>query len=161
MREDYIKRAFIGVNFLLGLVSLLLISSFVDSSVLNKADAADLAEEDARRSFEEVIQINVLNGCGEKGLAGKVQKGLRRMGFDVVEVGNFSQEVGETIIIDRLGDRKSAYKLAHSLGIEEKYIFTDIDSTLYIRASLVLGENYKDYPNIPTDIPLSIADKAK
>jgi hypothetical protein len=158
MREEYIKKAFIGLNFLLGIVAVLLISSFVDSSVFDKGSPADLSSEDARRSFEEVIQINVLNGCGEKGLAGKVQKGLRRMGFDVVEVGNFSQEIGETIIIDRLGDKKSAYKLAHSLGIEERFIFTDIDSTMYIRASLVLGNNYKDYPNIPTQMPHSIAE---
>jgi len=156
MKEIYIKKAFIGLNVLLGLLSLVLLSSFVDSSVFDKPEPAKLSETDARRSFEEVIQINVLNGCGEKGLAGKVQKGLRRMGFDVVEVGNFDQEINETIIIDRLGDRKSAYKLAHSLGIDEKFIFTEIDSSLYIRASLVLGKNYQEYQNIPTDIPLSI-----
>lgn len=157
MKDIYIKRGLIALNSILGVVSLVLLSSFVDSSLFNKPDVASLPKESSRRTFEEVIQINVLNGCGQQGLAGRVQKGLRRMGFDVVEVGNFEQTIDQTIIIDRLGDRKSAYKLAHTLGIDEKFIFTEIDSSLYIRASLVLGSDYKEYPLLPTNIPLSIS----
>ncbi|GAB5465520.1 MAG: hypothetical protein Kapaf2KO_09560 [Candidatus Kapaibacteriales bacterium] len=152
-----IKKIIIGLNVVLGILAIVLLSSFVDASILTKEDKAELPKVAARRSFEDVIQINVLNGCGESGLAANVQKGLRKMGFDVVEIGNFEQEIENTIIIDRLGDSHSAFKLAHSLGIEEKFIFTQIDSTMFFRASLVIGKDYKTLEKLPINLSLSIA----
>ena len=38
-----------------------------------------------------IIQLEVLNGCGESGIANNFTNLLRNNGFDVVEVGNFER----------------------------------------------------------------------
>jgi len=53
--------------------------------------------------------------------------------FDVVEVGNFSEILPNTKIIDRVGDFASAKKVAKALGIADSLITTNIDSTLFVR----------------------------
>lgn len=99
--------------------------------------------------FNNTIQLNVLNASGESGIASKTRNHLRQLGFDVVEIGNYDSVIDSTIIIDRLGDRLSAYKLSKAVGLEENKIQTVIDSTLYLRATLVLG---KDFTNLRVNL---------
>ena len=46
-------------------------------------------------------------------------------------------------MIDRIGDPVSARKVAYALGIREERIETDIDSTLYLRATVIIGDDYR------------------
>lgn len=92
----------------------------------------------------EMIQVSVLNGCGVKGLASKVRDYLRDKGFDVVDVGNYSDNVKFSFVIDRVGDTLSAKKLAKVMGIPEYKIIHDIDSSLYLRCSIVIGSDYQN-----------------
>ncbi|MFN3194674.1 MAG: LytR C-terminal domain-containing protein [Chlorobiota bacterium] len=103
----------------------------------------DISSELSQNSFNNKIQVNVLNACGEPGLAAKVRNQLRELGFDVVEIGNNNTNLEESIVIDRLGDRLSSYKVSRALGINEKSITQNIDSTLYLRSTVVLGSDYK------------------
>lgn len=103
----------------------------------------DISSELSQNSFNNKIQVNVLNACGEPGLAAKVRNQLRELGFDVVEIGNYNTNLEESIVIDRLGDRLSSYKVSRALGINEKSITQNIDSTLYLRSTVVLGSDYK------------------
>lgn len=92
---------------------------------------------------QERIQINILNGCGKNGLAAKTNEYLRKYKFDVVEIGNYPGKVDRSMVIDRLGDRSSAEKVAYAIGIPDSCIVTKIDSSLFIRTTVVLGNNYK------------------
>jgi hypothetical protein len=90
------------------------------------------------------IQINILNGCGDQGVARRTMDFMRTTGFDVVEIENYSRfSVRQTFIIDRVGDTVSARKTARALGISDSLYVVRVDSTLYVRCSVVIGKDYR------------------
>jgi len=112
----------------------------LNSSPIN----TEIPTELSQNSFNSKIQVNVLNACGKSGLAAKVRNQLRELGFDVVEIGNYHSNVEESIVIDRLGDRLSSYKVSRALGINESAITQKIDSSLYLRSTVVIGSDYEN-----------------
>lgn len=135
------------VNFsiiLCGIISVLMLFSFIvrlNSTPLN----TKLSENEKSRGYNNSIQLNILNATGKKGLASKARIYLRKIGFDVVEIGNYDTELDSSLVIDRLGDKTSSFKLSRAIGLNENKIQTVIDSSLYLRATLVLG---KDFSNL-------------
>lgn len=92
----------------------------------------------------DIIQVEVRNGCGISGLAAETTMFLRRHGFDVVEVGDYSSFDEEySMVIDRVGDHASALKVAHVLGIPEERVIEEIRLDYYLDASVVLGRDYE------------------
>ena len=91
----------------------------------------------------ETIQVNILNACGEKGIANQIRNYLRAKGFDVVEIGNYDKIIEKSKIFDRVGDISSAKKVAYILCINDSLVFTKIDSSLFLRASIIVGKDYK------------------
>jgi len=92
-----------------------------------------------------VLRVEVLNGCGVPRLARAVSWELRRLGFDVVSVGDARErDFDETVVIERRDQTlKNARRLAEKIGC--KKILDDVDSTLYLEATLVLGSDYEKY----------------
>lgn len=103
-------------------------------------------EEQVLLSPEEVIQINILNSTQQTGIADKARNYMRFRGFDVVEIGNYTPQQAHSIVIDRIGDKTSARKVANAMNIPDSLIITKIDSTLFIHASVVLGNDYGRLP---------------
>ncbi len=94
--------------------------------------------------LSDVIQIEVLNGCGVPGLATRYTSALRQNGFDVVESGNFETfDIRETIVIDRNGNLENARRVARALGIPEDRILQEISSDFYLDATVVIGSDYE------------------
>lgn len=91
---------------------------------------------------QEVIQVSILNSTVMNGLANKVRTYMQMRNFDVVEIGNYSQPLTRTIVIDRLGDSLSALKVAKLLGVADSLVITQIDSTLFVRTTIILGQDY-------------------
>lgn len=91
----------------------------------------------------EHIQVNVVNACGANGMAMKFTEFLRARKFDVPEYATSKIHEPLSKVIDRIGDRRSAEKVAYALGIDPENIDQEIDSTLYLRATVVIGEDYK------------------
>lgn len=91
------------------------------------------------------IQINILNGTKVSGLANQFRNYFRSKGFDVVEVDNFSEHVNKSYLIDRVGDKNTSKKIAKILGINDSLIKTEIDSGLYLKCSVILGDDYKSF----------------
>lgn len=89
------------------------------------------------------IRVEVLNGCGVPRLATEVSWELRRLGFDVVSVGDAHQKnFAETVVIERRSDKLvNARKLASK--IDCKKTLKDIDSTLYLEATMIVGRDYQ------------------
>lgn len=77
------------------------------------------------------------------GLAAKVAKLLRRQGYDVVDVGNTSLLL-ESLIVDRVGNRDAARKLAKLLGVGEENIIQQSCDYLELDLTVILGRDYKE-----------------
>lgn len=95
-----------------------------------------LANDDDPRS---VIQVEVVNGSGVKGAGRIALEFLRKRGFDVVEISTTSELSRRSIVVDRLGDKLSARKVASTMGIADSLVSTDIDSMRFLRATVLLG----------------------
>jgi len=92
----------------------------------------------------EIIQIDVLNGCGVSGIAGEFTSYLRSRGYDVVEIGNYRTfDVPESIVIDRIGDLENAKKVAYALGIKESNVIQQINPDYFLDATVVIGNDFE------------------
>lgn len=92
----------------------------------------------------DIVQVEVLNGCGAAGVARETTLFLRRHHFDVLASGNyrtFSQE--HSLVIDRVGNRAAALSVAAALGIDEAYVLEEIDSKLMVDVTVVIGHDYE------------------
>lgn len=99
--------------------------------------------EEQPQLIGDIIQLEVLNGCGVSGLANQFTSALRKNGFDVVETGNFDNfDMQETIIISRTYNTDNAKRVAEALGIEPKNIVVEASDDFYLDATIVIGSDY-------------------
>ncbi len=92
----------------------------------------------------EVIQVDVLNGCGVAGVATKFTQYLRSRGYDVVEMGNYrSFDVPESMVIDRTGNIEHAKKVAYALGIKDVNVIQQINLDYFLDVTIVIGRDYE------------------
>lgn len=85
------------------------------------------------------LRVQVLNGCGEAGLAARVGAHLRTLDQDVVEVTDASHhDHPRTVLVDRVGRPDLARRLADALGgplvVLERREGVDSDVTLILGA---------------------------
>lgn len=92
----------------------------------------------------EVIQLEVLNGCGVAGLANDFTSVLRKNGFDVVETGNFDNfNMEQTLVISRTHNTENARRVARALGISEENVIVEASDDFYLDATVVIGSDYQ------------------
>ncbi|MGK7369314.1 MAG: LytR C-terminal domain-containing protein [Candidatus Halalkalibacterium sp. M3_1C_030] len=100
--------------------------------------------EEQPQLIGDIIQLEVLNGCGVSGLANQFTSALRKNGFDVVETGNFDNfDMQETIIISRTYNTDNARRVAEALGIDSQNILVEASDDYYLDATIVIGSDYK------------------
>jgi len=94
---------------------------------------------------ERSIRLQVLNGCGVKGLAKIVSPALRAKGFDVRETRNAgSFRYANTLVMDRVGRPELAQAVADSLGLDRSRVSTEIARNLVdIDVTLIVGADYE------------------
>jgi hypothetical protein len=90
----------------------------------------------------EVVQVAVLNACGQPGLARRTMEFLRRYGVDVVEIGTLDSLVPHSALYEHLGELRAAHALARLLGLPEHAVHHRSDSTLYRHCTIVIGADY-------------------
>ena len=91
----------------------------------------------------EIIQAEVLNGCGISGIADIFKDYLRAKNVDIVSTGNYINfDVRNSFIIDRIGNRKKALYIANLLGIDKKNVITRINRDYFLDLTIVLGKDY-------------------
>ena len=118
----------------LGLFVLVLAYSFVTR--------VTLLPDQEEATAQEIIQVEVRNGCGIGGLAAVLTQFLREHGYDVVEVGDYeSFNVARSMVIDRVGNLETARKVAEELGIQQ--VEQDIRPEYFLDASVVIGLDYE------------------
>lgn len=85
------------------------------------------------------LRVEVLNGCGEDGLAGEVATALRQLEQDVVRVDDAERhDYPTTVLIDRRARPVLTRRLAHRLGdlpvLLERVEGATVDVTLILGA---------------------------
>lgn len=94
--------------------------------------------------ISDIIQLEVLNGCGVNGVANAYTNILRRNGFDVVETGNFDHfNLKESFVISRSGNMNNAFRIAKALGIKEENVIREESPDFYLDATVVIGADYE------------------
>lgn len=92
----------------------------------------------------EIIQLDVLNGCGVQGAATRFTAFLRERGYDVVEMKNYKTfDVDESLVIDRVGNLRNAERVAYALGISGKNVIQQLNQDYYVDVSVVIGKDYQ------------------
>lgn len=100
--------------------------------------------EETPELIGDIIQLEVLNGCGVAGLADRFTFALRQNGFDVVETGNFDNfNMESTIVISRTYNTENARRVARALGVNEQNILIEASEDFYLDATVVIGSDYK------------------
>jgi len=91
----------------------------------------------------DIIQVEVLNGCGIGGVGDRFTDFLRSNNFDVVNVGNYvSFDVDECLVIDRTGNMANAYKVAKALHIKNENVIQQLNKDYFLDVSIVVGRDY-------------------
>ena len=98
------------------------------------------------QNVQQLIQVEVLNGCGVAGVGDRLTDILREKGIDVVKTGNYrSFDIDNTFIVDRMGKVETANRVADSLNLDKKFIITEINKSYFLDLTIVIGKDYKYY----------------
>lgn len=93
------------------------------------------------------IVIEVLNGCGVPGLAQKFTNFLRSEGFDVIYTGNAARvDYSNTQLIERVDDSEKIREVNEVLMLHPQRLSSDIDPSLHLDLTLILGKDYNRLP---------------
>jgi hypothetical protein len=141
--EKSTRLFFIIASSVLSLIALfLLINIFEKTGVLN----SDPQEESKPQNVQQLIQVEILNGCGIAGAGNALTDLLRKKNIDVVKTGNYqSFNVDNTFIIDRTNNIETAFRVADSLNLNKRFIITEINKGLFIDLTIVIGKDYSKY----------------
>ena len=106
------------------------------------------SDENERDDAIIAIKVQVLNGCGVAGIAGKAGKWLKRNGYVVKDIGNADRQDHKlTSIVDRSGNLTAARELASLLGISEDRITRQGSGPKpKVDLTLILGKDCKRLP---------------
>jgi hypothetical protein len=134
--------------FIIASVILTVFAVFLLYSILDKTGIIvfDNTETAKPQNVQQLIQVEVLNGCGVAGVGDALTDVLRAKGIDVVKTGNFrSFDIENTFIIDRLGKIETANRVADSLNLDKRFIITEKNKSYFLDLTIVIGKDYKNY----------------
>lgn len=134
-------------NFLLNILIFLLLTIiiYLSYSVFIKLSKKEFTELELRNSGKpaEIIQVEVLNGCGVSGIADRFTDFLREKNVDVVKTGNYIRfDIDETIVIDRIGNRANSNFVAELLNVNQGNSITQINDDYFVDVTVIIGRNY-------------------
>lgn len=87
------------------------------------------------------IRVEVLNATRTRGLARRATFYLRDRGFDVVEMGNASEQRDSTLVIDRSGHPEWARRVARAMG--NAPVVSRPDSSRYLDVTVLIGASWR------------------
>ncbi len=138
-------------NLLLNIVIVVLggVVSFLGYSFISNTFVSNTVEwktEGSGRTPEgQVIQLDVQNGCGVQGVGQRFTDYLRRRNFDVVQSSNYKNfDVKNTLVIDRVGDKETARKVARALGVKDDFVDTWLNMEYLDPVTVIIGHDYNE-----------------
>lgn len=135
-----------SLNLFLNIINffLFVIIVFIIYSIYLKLSNSKISNSYNSEQFpSEIIQTEVLNGCNTAGVADRFTEFLRNKGIDVVNIGNYiNNDVDETIIIDRRGNKANAYKIAEILGVAKSNVIQQLNENYFLDVTVIIGKDY-------------------
>ncbi len=131
------------INILIFLLFTIII--YLSYSLFIKLNSSEKIESEIRTTNKpaEIIQAEVLNGCGVSGLADRFTDFLRDNNVDIVKTGNYVKfDVEETMVIDRIGNKANALFVAELLNVKEGNAFTNINNDYFVDVTIIIGRDY-------------------
>jgi hypothetical protein len=89
----------------------------------------------------DIIQVEVLNGCGIPGAATRFAEYLRANKFDVISTAN-DKEIDETLVIARTQNMQNAYTVAEALGVKKENVNQILNDDYFLDVSIIIGRDY-------------------
>jgi LytR cell envelope-related transcriptional attenuator len=134
-------------NYLLNILIFLLLTViiYLTYSLFIKLNSNEKNEVDIHTTTKpaEIIQVEVLNGCGVSGVADRFTDFLRGNNVDVVKTGNYIQfDLDETLVIDRIGNKANALFIADLLNMKEGNAITQINNDYFVDVTIIIGRDY-------------------
>lgn len=127
----------------LGVLLLILIISLITRIIFPRIENQRAMEES--EFVTNIIQLEILNGCGIPGIATRYTDKIREFGFDVVETGNFDHfNVEHSFILSRSGSVDNAYRVAQAIGVNEGRVIIEESPDFYLDVTLVIGADYEN-----------------
>ena len=135
-----------GVKYFLNIVIaiMLIVVSYLSYAFFSRSVATQKSVDGEQQAkVVKIIQLDVLNGCGAKGVAAKFTNVLRSSGFDVVEMKNYkTKHIPRTLVVDRVGNLEPARRIAAALGVSERSIIQQINPDYFVDVSVIIGDDY-------------------
>ena len=117
-----------------------------------KIDPRPLAIEVYQKNPIQNIKVEVLNGCGLKGIAAQTAEFLRENHVDVVRSDNADHyDYPNTVIISRNENVESLKAVSKSFGVpldDKTHILTDPDESLGVDVTVILGKDITNFTAI-------------
>jgi hypothetical protein len=142
----------LNLFFVIASIVLVAITFYLLYAILDKTGVIQFKSEKAElvkpKNVQQLIQVEILNGCGVSGVGDILTDALRSKGIDVVKTGNYrSFDIDKTFIVDRMGKMETAYSVADSLNIDRKFVISEINKNYFLDLTIVIGKDYKNYFN--------------
>lgn len=132
-----------GVTFFIFVINIILIV-FVVRRCSKPPVVVEQVQTAPQVVRNEVMRIEVLNGCGVPQLAARYTDFLRALEYDVVKTDNYeSHNVEHSVVIDRQGNKEASLKLAKDLGIDQAHVLQEVNAVYLIDATVVLGKDFR------------------
>ena len=117
-----------------------------------KIDPRPLAVDVYQKNPIKNIKVEVLNGCGLKGIAARTADFLRANHVDVVRSDNADHhDYPNTVIISRNENVESLKAVSKSFGLtldNKTHIMTDPDESLGVDVTVILGKDITNFTAI-------------
>ena len=115
------------------------------------ARSADGAADSVALSLPDTVTVFVLNGCGEEGMAGNVQRLFRGSPgltlWMVPGIGDAEAFVyRETVIVSHVPDLSSARAAASLLRLTDSCVVWELGGDPGVDLTIIVGSDVADYP---------------
>jgi hypothetical protein len=107
-------------------------------------------QTESKPPLDQKTQVEILNGCGKRGIADFFGKILRNEGFDVVETANLIENgvenfrVKSSRVVDLRGNVDEAERAAKILGISETHIVSQANAKAIYDLRIIIGRDFKE-----------------
>jgi hypothetical protein len=148
VNEKFKSNALFATNIVLFTALLLFLVSWIFHEIRAKGDQSPITELNVQgeKRHSDVIQIEVLNGCGVSRLALTMTNFLRsNSDFDVVDFKTYERsDIPETLVIDRISmDTKMAKKVGSAIGVDSRCIFPQVCLSRNADVTIIIGADYQ------------------
>jgi len=100
----------------------------------------------ARPEVGGSVRVEILNGCGEAGVARRARAYLRGKGYDVLSIGDAKGHFAQTLVVERRSPMNAnARLLARVLQLDENDVTQSLDTLSPVWVTLIIGDDYVKY----------------